>query len=76
MITYFLGFISWQTWIIVIFIILFILWVFHGGKEYRVLGLDPLDARKDLKQTLGSEEYNKRKAELTPRLDQSERGGR
>lgn len=76
MITYFLGFISWQTWIIVIFIILFILWVFHGGKEYRMIGLDPLDPRKDLKQTLGSEEYNKKKAELHPRKSDNRPEGR
>lgn len=70
MITYFLGFISWQTWIIIIFIIIFILWVFHGGKEHRLIGLDPLDPRKNLKEVLGTEEYNRKKAELSPQRDQ------
>ncbi len=66
MLTYLLGIASWQFWLLFTFIILFLLYIICGGGNYKVIGIAPLDARQNLKDVIGSEEYRKHKEELTP----------
>jgi len=60
-----LSFFDWKIWTCILLFIIFFLWVFWGGKNHRMIGLSPLDTRQDLKEALGSEDYQRRKDDLS-----------
>jgi len=73
MIQYILSLCPWTTWAVILIAAIFILWIFFGGGNYRLIGLSPF-MNQDLKEVYGTEEYKNKVAELTPEDTQRKSG--
>jgi hypothetical protein len=55
---------TWYFWLGVIFVLLFIMWIFAGGQNFKFVGLSPLAPDYSIKENLGSDIIEKELNEI------------